>query len=466
MMPRQENLDDVSFPELMKKCVSEISELCPEWTDHNAHDPGITFLEMLMWLTEMQRYYLSQITEEHRGSYLRLIGTEAMPSVPAVILARFFSEETIRIEKGTVFCIGEIPFRSEEDIIIASGDPEVVRENRGIIIKRIPMPFKGRAMPIYFLLDDESVTNPMTDGFYPRAKIKVSLITKNGQVECPVKDQTYGLYQSGSIYISLPEKLDDGAAVLSLDILSDNDFDLPSSNCFNFNIHELIQLDEKGNTLGAEGRVKEKAAFSADIEGRKVFAEVLRELKKGKNAETSRDAFKRFKSERYFSRAVSKDDYTRIAMRTPGLSAEFINVFSKEPGKVSVCVKTVTGELRDNEIKNLRKVLFEAKPIGTEIEIITPVIFTARLIISAGTDGWSGAVKLTEYAKSVFEPLEKSMGAFIDMPGLFDRISSFPMVTEIKSMYLHLGKGVELTEKDTLKLPEDVLLSLSEITIQ
>lgn len=48
-----EELDDMSFSDLMKKSITEISVLCPEWTDFNAHDPGITFLEMLMWLVEM-----------------------------------------------------------------------------------------------------------------------------------------------------------------------------------------------------------------------------------------------------------------------------------------------------------------------------------------------------------------------------------------------------------------------------
>ena len=462
-----ENLDDVSFSELMKKCVSEIPQLCSRWTDFNAHDPGITFLEMLMWLTEMQRYYLSQITEDHLESYLRLIGTTVRSAEPTVILARFFSEETVLIKKETVFHIGEIPFRSAEDIVIASEKPEIILcENGSIIVKQDFTPFKGRTVPLYFSPDDEIDTNPMRDGFYSQAEIKAALITQKGEVKCSVKDGTYGLYQRGFINVSLPVELDDSTAVLRLDILSDNNFRLPSASRFNSDIHRLIQLDKKGNTLGGEGRVKEKVSFSADIEGKKIFAEVYREFKNGRNAETPQDAFKRFKSEQHFPRAVNKDDYERIALKTPGLNAEFVNVFSKEPGKVSVRVKTVSGNLYENEIKNLRKVLFEAKPIGTEIEILTPVTFTARLVISAKTDGWSGVGKLTEYARYVFEPLGKCMGALIDMPRLFKQIGSFSIVSEIKSMHLRLGKGIELTEKDTVKLPEDGLLSLDEVIIQ
>lgn len=467
-MPELENLDDVSFSELMKRSVSEIPQLCPEWTDFNAHDPGITFLEMLMWLTEMQRYYLSRITESHMESYLRLVGTTVRSAEPAVILAKFFTGETVLVKKETVFYIGDIPFCPTDDMIIAPDKPEIILcENGGVLVKQDLTPFKGSVFPLYFSTDDETVTNPMRDGFYSRANIKVYLITRNTEIDCPVKDSTYGLYQSGFINVSLPEEFDESTAVLRLDIISDNYFELPPKSCFNSDIRELVQMDKEGNTLGAEGRVKENVSFSADMGGQKIRAAAYKEIVIGRNAETPQDAFKRFKSEqRRLPRAVSREDYARIALETPGLRAELVNVFSKEAGKVSVCVKTADGGLRENEIKNLRKILFEAKPVGTEIEILTPVIFSARLVIAAKTDGWAGGRKLTEHIRGVFKPLEESMGALINMPELFKKIGSSPSVSEMKSMILRLGKGIELTEKDTLKLPEDGLLSLDEIMIQ
>ncbi len=470
-MPQLENLDDVTFSELMKKSISEIPQLCPEWTDFNAHDPGITFLEMLMWLTEMQRYYLSQITENHLRSYLRLLGTKAEDAEPSVILARFFAEETVSVKKGAVFNIGDIPYRSVSDTVIVPERPEnFIRENGGIYYRQNLAPFKGGILPLYFSLDKQPNVNPMRDGFYSRAKIAVHLTNLSigdGGVECQVKDGTYGFYQSGFIYVSLPEDFDESTAVLRLDIISDSNLELPPTGCFCSDIRELIQLDKVGNTLGADGRVKENVSFSADIGGKKISALVYGELKVGKNAETPKDAFRRFKEEQQqLPRAVSRQDYARLAMETPGLRAELVNVFSKEAGKVSVCVKTADGSLHENEVKNLRKVLFEAKPVGTEIEILTPVIFSAKLIISAKTDGWAGGRKLTEHIASVFKPLEKSMGVLINMPELFKQIGSSPIVAEIKSMRLRLGQGIELTEKDAFKLPEDGLLSLDEIIIQ
>ncbi len=466
-MPELENLDDVSYSELMKRSVSEIPGLCPEWTDFNSHDPGITFLEMLMWLTEMQRYYLSQVTESHLRSYLRLLGTTAGEAEPTVILARFFTEKIVSINKDTVFYIGEIPFKPTGDMVIAPDKNEAILcEDGAVVIIRDLAPFKGRILPVNFSCP-KNIANPMRDGFYPEAEIRARLNTRDGEVECPVKDGTYGLYQSGFISVSLPEDFDEKTAALTLDIISENKAEIPSVSSFSTDIRELIQLDKDENTLGAEGRVKENVSFLAEIGGQELEGVIFKEIKAGRNAETPQDAFRRFKAElEQVPRAVSKEDYARLALETPGLRAELVNVFSKEAGKVSVCVKTADGVLRENEIKNLRRVLFEAKPIGTEIEILTPVIYSARLIVTAKTDGWAGGRKLTEHIGEIFKPLENKMGARIDMPELYRRIAASPIVSGMRGMQLRLGKGVELSENDTLKLPEDGLLSLDEIIIQ
>jgi hypothetical protein len=50
------NLDDRTFDRLVDEARRRIPVYAPEWTDHNVHDPGITFLELFAWLTEMQLY--------------------------------------------------------------------------------------------------------------------------------------------------------------------------------------------------------------------------------------------------------------------------------------------------------------------------------------------------------------------------------------------------------------------------
>ncbi len=466
-----ENLDDESFSELMKKCVSEIPGLCPEWTDFNEHDPGITFLEMLMWLTEMQRYYLSQITEGHLESYLKLLGTSARPDEPSVILCEFFPEDPVlRLRKGTALMIGEIPFRLAHGTVLTRVRPEIFSDRndpRSVYIKLDPAPFQNGILPLYFSLNENLRGNPMKKGFYPQAEIRVSVKNGNLWMRCLSKDTTYGFYQSGFVSVRLPEGISENPSVLRLSLVSGDPVELPKIEFFSSNMQILIQCGENGQTLGAEGRIKENLSFLAEMDGRKIKAVVYKEIKAGRNAETPREAFKRYQSERrHIPRAVSAEDYRRIALGTPGLRAELIHVFSRKAGEVSVCVKPRGKELRESEIKNLRKTLFEAKPIGTEIRIIPPVVFSAKLFISAGADGWAGERKLSEHIREVFAPLEKRMGAEISMPEIVGRIGAFPIVTEVKSVLLRFGRGIELTERDTLKLPEDGLFSLEEIIIQ
>ena len=40
------------FQHLMEIGRAQLPSLAPEWTDHNAHDPGITLMELLAWKTE------------------------------------------------------------------------------------------------------------------------------------------------------------------------------------------------------------------------------------------------------------------------------------------------------------------------------------------------------------------------------------------------------------------------------
>lgn len=77
------NLDDRQFTTLVERVVRQIPRYAPEWTDHNVHDPGITFLELFAWLVEMQIYYLNRVPAKHELKFLRLLGFTPRPAVPA-----------------------------------------------------------------------------------------------------------------------------------------------------------------------------------------------------------------------------------------------------------------------------------------------------------------------------------------------------------------------------------------------
>ena len=75
-------LDDRRWADLMAEAQALIPRYAPSWTDHNVHDPGITFLELFTWLTEMDIYRLNQIPERHLRKFLALIGFSPQPPQP------------------------------------------------------------------------------------------------------------------------------------------------------------------------------------------------------------------------------------------------------------------------------------------------------------------------------------------------------------------------------------------------
>jgi predicted phage baseplate assembly protein len=70
------NLDDRRWLELVDEARTLIPVYAPGWTDHNLHDPGITFLEMLAWIAEMGIYQANRIPDRHRFAFLALAGID------------------------------------------------------------------------------------------------------------------------------------------------------------------------------------------------------------------------------------------------------------------------------------------------------------------------------------------------------------------------------------------------------
>ena len=67
-------LDDREYEQLLEEAKKVIPATAESWTDMNPHDPGVTIVELLAWLTESYVYQLDQVTDHHREKYLRLVG--------------------------------------------------------------------------------------------------------------------------------------------------------------------------------------------------------------------------------------------------------------------------------------------------------------------------------------------------------------------------------------------------------
>ena len=120
LLEKFQNLDDKTFEELVKEARTLIPQYASGWTDHNIHDPGITFIELFAWLAEMQIYQLNRVTDASYRKFLELVGLypfDAQPSRMDIIFKNVKDEK--KIEAGTQV-IGEagtekIIFETEED---------------------------------------------------------------------------------------------------------------------------------------------------------------------------------------------------------------------------------------------------------------------------------------------------------------------------------------------------------------
>lgn len=68
------NLFQRRFQDLMEIGRARLSSVAPEWTDHNAHDPGITLMELLAWVAEAQLYAVSRMRRDERRAFAALLG--------------------------------------------------------------------------------------------------------------------------------------------------------------------------------------------------------------------------------------------------------------------------------------------------------------------------------------------------------------------------------------------------------
>lgn len=131
------NLDDRTFLQIVEEARKKIPTLTDEWTDENAHDPGITLIELFSWLTEAQQYHIDQITEKNELKFLKLLGIFPKPAQPSTVELSFFIQEgyqkKVFLPKGTqISARGQVfetmkeqwilPHQLEKVFVMANGE--------------------------------------------------------------------------------------------------------------------------------------------------------------------------------------------------------------------------------------------------------------------------------------------------------------------------------------------------------
>ena len=136
------NLDDRRFQDLVSEARLRITRTCPEWTEHNVSDPGITLIELFAWMTEMTIYRLNRVPDKLHVKLLELLGIKLDGPSAAQTDLRFRlaapATEPVRIPGGETEVATlrgpsdeAIIFQTDEDFEIPAIEPAAYVLQRG-----------------------------------------------------------------------------------------------------------------------------------------------------------------------------------------------------------------------------------------------------------------------------------------------------------------------------------------------
>ena len=134
-------LDDRGFQELVSEARTRIVRRCPEWTEHNVSDPGITLIELFAWMTEMTTYRLNRVPDKIYVRLLELLGVPMSPATPARTRVRFMlaatPEEPITLAAGETE-VGTVRTAYEESVVFEVAETRTIEPLRAVRLRRRP----------------------------------------------------------------------------------------------------------------------------------------------------------------------------------------------------------------------------------------------------------------------------------------------------------------------------------------
>src|SRR5688500_7160370 len=99
------HLDDRNFQSLVDEAKRMVQQRCPEWTDHNVSDPGVTLIETFAYMTDQLIWRLNKVPDRSYIKFLELIGLRLAPPSAARAPVTFWlsapQQDVITIAPGT-----------------------------------------------------------------------------------------------------------------------------------------------------------------------------------------------------------------------------------------------------------------------------------------------------------------------------------------------------------------------------
>jgi predicted phage baseplate assembly protein len=99
------NLDDRRFQDLVDEAKRLVQQRCPEWTDHNVSDPGVTLIETFATMVDQLLFRLNRVPDRLYVKFLDLLGVRMFPPTAARTDITFWlsapQPDKVRVPEGT-----------------------------------------------------------------------------------------------------------------------------------------------------------------------------------------------------------------------------------------------------------------------------------------------------------------------------------------------------------------------------
>ncbi len=233
------NLDDRTFQDLVDDAKRFVQRRCPEWSDHNVSDPGVTLIETYAMVVDQLLYRLNRVPDRLYVKFLELLGISLFPPTAAQVPVTFWlsapREDTVTVPRGTEVATDRVDdsepvvFGTERELPIVACALTAVATSpaSGGLVSRTEQLRDGARFPCFSATpqyDDAmliGLSNPVPScvvalrfdcevegvGVDPRQPPLVwEAWTGRGWTECELeRDDTGGLNRQGDIVLHVPD---------------------------------------------------------------------------------------------------------------------------------------------------------------------------------------------------------------------------------------------------------------------
>lgn len=134
--------------ERMEAARRRIPLLTEDWNNLQEYDPGMTLVELLSWLTAVQRKSMEEISADSENRLCSLLGVPALHARGARALLEIGpTERPVRLPRGVKWRAGELVFENDSPLLVTRTRLTALRGRGGEDFR--PDGAEGRAFPLF-----------------------------------------------------------------------------------------------------------------------------------------------------------------------------------------------------------------------------------------------------------------------------------------------------------------------------